>query len=268
MPYVSRLQRLLFVSPSSFNVKVGVDIQLNALALQQNGVWVNKNFQTVWSSSDSSHGSSNGNGSFHGVAAGSFNANAGIYLFDEDPDCPYNGAPCPATYYQGYASGTTVASCAVPTGFGLAVGRDNGDGTLYFQYTWASSTGTYSDLTAAGCSVHENVYPGGSPYSWSSPPYASSNQNANPTIGPPGGVPGADGILQDNHTYGSFASSYAYDTFTATQYYQYSCTCDGSSNVNLQGPIYITRTVSQNGDLTWKYVITKAGYTASINPLP
>ena len=64
----------------------------------------------------------------------------------------------------------------------------------------------------------------------------------------------------------SWTKPYQYATFSATQYYQYSC--NGPTQHTLMGPITITRTVSQNANGTWMYQVTKSGSSATLNPLP
>jgi len=118
---------------------------------------------------------------------------------------------------------------------------------LHFEYAWDSSSGKLSDLTGSGCTVYENVsYPGGNPFLWPSPPYATGSRTPNPTILPSPPVPGADGSLQDTHSPKPFLKPYRPATFSATQYYQYSCTCGNANNIDLAGPITVTRTVTQN----------------------
>lgn len=161
----------------------------------------------------------------------------------------------------------SVAACAVPTNFHQVGVADIGGGVLRFDYVWGSSTGKLPDLGTSGCTVSEIVtYPGSNPYYWPSPPWAYNTPN--PTISPTPPKPGQDGSLEDFHYTGTLTTSHATASFTATQYYRYSCSCNNSSNVNLAGPISITRSVSQNADGTWKYTITKSGASASINPLP
>lgn len=212
---------------------------------------------------------SSGNGSIanvtrfsvKGVSAGSTNGYASA------PIVVTKGVRCPLLPQQ--AQTTAHATCAIPTNFRQTVGRDAGSGVLHFEYAWDSSTAHLSDLELSGCTVNENVsYPGGNPFYWPSPPWASGTNTPNPTILPVPPIPGADGTGADNHSTAGFRTPYQAASFTATQYYQYSCTCDHSSNVHLAGPISIVRSVGQNPDLTWKYTITKSGVSAYINPLP
>lgn len=158
--------------------------------------------------------------------------------------------------------------CAVPTNFHqVGQGTDVGNGRLRFLYAWESSSGNLADLSA--CTVGEIVtYPGSSPYTFPSPPFPNVTV-PNPTIT---GRPGNEGQFQDNHsTPGSFVKPYSAASFTATQYYRYSCPCkNGGAFVNLVGPIDIIRSVSRVGFSTpdYKFTITKSGSSATINPLP
>lgn len=196
-----------------------------------------------------------GAGSTTDFSSGTFNYNNGVSKYCS----PRQASP------QGHANIT----CAIPTNFRQTVGRDAGNGVLHFEYAWDSSTGHLSDLSSSGCTVNENVsYPGGNPFYWPSPPWASGTHTNNPTILPSPPLSGADGALQDDHSPLTFQRPYQAAAFTATQYYQYSCTCDHSSNVNLAGPISIARSVSMNSGGIWKYTITKSGVSAYINPLP
>ncbi len=70
-------------------------------------------------------------------------------------------------------------SCASITNFKENFTNAGADGTLYWNYTWASTTGTQNDLKA--CTIRETVYyPGTSnPYVWPSP---MMSQTANPTL--------------------------------------------------------------------------------------
>ncbi len=150
-----------YVDPGSFSENVGDDYQLNALALQQNGVWVNKNFQTSWGSSNSSIGSSSGSGKFHGVAAGSFQATASIYLLDENPDCPYNGAPCPRTLYSGWTAGAVTPTISGPSTVWWFNG-ENPDATHYpTSITLTAAGGSTASWTVTNGSARINISPSG-----------------------------------------------------------------------------------------------------------
>jgi hypothetical protein len=154
-----------------------------------------------------------------------------------------------------------TATCPVPTNF-QETGSSDSNGILYFTLTWGSSSGNLQDL--AGCTVNENVsYPGGNPYYFNSPPYQAGSNWPNPTIQPVPPVNAQNDIAYDTHGHPAFQGPYRADYFTATQYYQYSCTCNNSSNVPLAGPISITRSVTQNSNGTWKYTVTKAGVIGS-----
>ena len=104
---------------------------------------------------------------------------------------------------------------------------------------------------------------GHSPFIWPKPPWNSQNNNPVSI-----GVPGTDGMYWDYHLNGndSWTKPHTGATFAATQYYRY--TCNGGSEVNLMGPLSITRTVSRNANGTYMYKVTKSGASATLNPLP
>lgn len=169
---------------------------------------------------------------------------------------------CDVEGYQSGRGALVQVTCQVPTNFRqVGPGVDSGGGVLHFDYAWSSSTGNLSDLSI--CTVNEIVtYPGvADPYVWPRPPWNTATRN------PAGsGVPGTAGSGSDNHTPGTFITPYQAANFTAVQTYNYTCGVCG--NGTLYGPLNIVRDVSQNADTTWKYVITKSGASASINPLP
>ncbi|HEX5411140.1 MAG TPA: hypothetical protein VFZ27_04695 [Terriglobia bacterium] len=165
------------------------------------------------------------------------------------------------------SSGTGSGSISVeatPTNFHQVDESAEAGGVLHFDYAWGSSSGNLADLT--NCTVNEKVsYPGTqNPYVWPDPPWNTATPN--PTIAPNPPVPGTDGAASDNHSPGTFVKPYQAANFNASQIYQYSCT--GGISGTLMGPLTISRSVSQNSNGTWKYMITKSGASASINPLP
>lgn len=95
---------------------------------------------------------------------------------------------------------------------------------------------------------------------------AVEHQDANPTVIWP--APGSDGAMGDDHSPGTIVKPHAEASFTATQHYRYRCPCkNGNSPVVLMGPIAITREVKRRPDGKFKYIITKSGKSASIDPL-
>jgi hypothetical protein len=175
-----------------------------------------------------------------------------------------NANPCPLSQPEPSAD-TNV--CAVPTNFHAYSCGDNGNGDLHFVYTWESTSGSLSDLTM--CTVGEIVtYPGTqNPWPAPSPPFPP-NTYANPTINDEAATSGTftdDHLLRDT----TFVKPYSASSYNATQYYRYKCTCSNNGNyVNLQGPLSIARSVSQNSNGSWKFTVTKSGCSATINPLP
>jgi hypothetical protein len=102
------------VSQISSTAPVGSTATFEALAFGQDNVWHNvsagmpaNGVIVTWSSSNTNVATSQGNGSFTGVAAGTFSAQAAATLLDENADCPEGShSPCPNTPYPGSAGGT------------------------------------------------------------------------------------------------------------------------------------------------------------------
>jgi hypothetical protein len=159
-----------------------------------------------------------------------------------------------------------VTVAATPVNFRQTAVVNQGSGVLKFTYEWDSSTGNLDDLSQ--CQVQELVaYPGGNPFVWPSPPYASGNTTSNPLAYPNPGIPATDGGTYDVQDHPGFQKPYASSDFTASQTFQFSC-----SNYYLGfwqtfpwGPAPIVRTVQQSG-VTWNYTITKSGSSAGTPP--
>lgn len=204
---------------------------------------------------------------FTGVAEGTTNVTALIGTFEH---YTWDGRDCydDNFTYDVIDGGPVETHCYVPRNFHqVGSGTDTGNGTLHFEYAWESSSGNLSDLSV--CFVGEIVtYPGTGNYTFPSPPFPNITV-PNPTTT---GRPGNEGAFQDNHsTPGSFVRPYSNSSFTATQYYRYSCPCkNGGAYVNVAGPNDIVRTVSRVNFSTpdYKFTITKSGASATINPLP
>jgi hypothetical protein len=71
---------------------------------------------------------------------------------------------------------------------------------------------------------------------------------------------------QDNHGHPPIVPPYQPATVIAGQVYAFSCPCVEGEQM-LGGPYTLMRTISQRPDGAWKYVITKAGVTATADPL-
>ncbi|MFN7938833.1 MAG: hypothetical protein U0R19_36225 [Bryobacteraceae bacterium] len=123
-------------------------------------------------------------------------------------------------------------------------------GSLYFEYTWESSTGNLADLT--GCTVQERVdYYGATPYN---PPPPFNAALDNPTTGTP--VPASYGELGDTHSLTKLDESKLVESsFVATQRYEFHCPCQEGV---LRGPIMIQRRIFQI-DGIWVYELKKEG---------
>jgi hypothetical protein len=160
-----------------------------------------------------------------------------------------------------------TSTCARPVNFRNTVnGRDEGGGTLYFEYAWESSSGSLSDLQS--CTLGERVsYSGGNPFPLPAPFPAISFDN--PQIA---NVPGTAGGFADRHrTPGQFRVPYSEASFTALQDYRWQCSCADNNawhTFDGYGAVPIVRTVAQSDSGTWYFMITKAGAAAAVSPLP
>lgn len=172
---------------------------------------------------------------------------------------------------KGSPSSTANSTCAVPVNFViLGIPGDIGNGNLQLDAVWDSSTGSgpefLSDLST--CVVNEYViYPGGgTTYTYPNPPF-NETEPVNPFVGTP--VNGSDGILADTHFTPTFSSTLIPSTPPAAlQYYYYQCAnVNDGKPVILAGPISITRSVTKNTDGTFKYTVTKLGFSATLDPI-
>ena len=167
-------------------------------------------------------------------------------------------------------SASVTTPKAYPVNFRVREASDIGDGYLRYIYDFDSSTGNYSDL--AKCTMGEIVYFPTSAlvYSWPSPPFPPASED-NPTK------------IDGSARYGTFTDTYkssreksfrlpfSSSSFTLIQYYRYKCSgVNHGQYVNIAGPIYITRSVSRNDDLTWRYTVSTSlsSVSGAINPLP
>jgi hypothetical protein len=157
---------------------------------------------------------------------------------------------------------------ATPVNFRQTTVMDAGSGDLRFTYAWDSSSGYFADLSA--CTVGEIVtYPGfANPYPFPSPPFPP-DAYSNPTVI---NLAATSGGFQDDQKLTpstTFVKPYSSSSFTATQYYRYSCSnYQNGAYVNIKGPLSIVRSVSPNGSGGWEFTVTKSGSSAVINPLP
>ena len=168
------------------------------------------------------------------------------------------------SYWTCYAApqigrATVTAACASITNFTENFVNSGSDGTLYWNYTWSSSTGKQSDLAA--CSIGETVYyPGTSnPYVWPAP---MVSQSFSPTLISSTGS--MAGFSDRNLPPTSYSTPYYSSSFNATQRFWWHCPC--YQNDTLQNPVgdrTITRQVSQGAYGKWTYQITKSGQTAT-----
>lgn len=193
---------------------------------------------------------------------------AAIYYTWTSPDkVGATADPFTATWSSPDYSTKDVVSITLtaPTNYaqtGPGVAQPNG--TLHFEYSWQSTTGSLTDLSQ--CQVGENVkYPGtANPYRWPSPPYNGASPN--PTVI---WLAATEGGLQDNHSHAAFLAPYVANVFDATQAYRYRCTgLDAVSFPNWSN-ITIERSVADStGKGCWNYTISKSGSSASVPRLP
>jgi hypothetical protein len=192
-----------------------------------------------------------------GTAVGSGSVNANI-----------SGPTC------GTGAGASITvSCAVPTNVHVTSCSDAGNGDLHFDYGYSSTDGNLQHL--GSCTLGEIVTYQGSQNPWPFPAPFPPDAYDNPTIGDfnaATGGPNGPGTFTDDHKLTpsiTFRKPYNANSFTATQYYRYKCSCAGGGQyVNIVGPLSIVRSVSQNANGTWKFTVTKSGCSAQINPLP
>jgi hypothetical protein len=161
---------------------------------------------------------------------------------------------------------------AIPVNFQQTSESSNSsNGFLTFTYSWASSDGSPAHI--ALCNVRELVTYPGAPvaYVWATPPYAAFTTTPNPNSTNPGSA-----MLQaftDTQRNNGFQTPYQANDFVATQIWQFQCP-NYQNNAWVQfaptptTSYSIERTVSLVSGSTWKYMVTKAGYSASLNPLP
>jgi hypothetical protein len=152
---------------------------------------------------------------------------------------------------------------AAPTNFHQTYWEDLGDGVLYFEYAWDSSTGHLSHLS--GCRVGEVVY-----YPSTSDPYIAPDPPFD-LWAPPNptriDVDATLGEMQDEHGKGGeFSKPYCQSRFGAYQWYQY-LTCFGGP-INLEYHD-IERSVYQVDPLdpssVWQYKVEKSGHSSTMD---
>jgi hypothetical protein len=169
-----------------------------------------------------------------------------------------------------------VGVTATPTNFHQTNVADEGNGDLRFAYAWDSTSGSLADLSS--CTIFETVTYPGAPGSFTMAVPFPNITNPNPTVTNQPAVPGSfedDNALASNGTQNTnFRTPFSGSSFTATQVFRYSCLILGSNFSNQLYPttlgesLPIVRTVTSNGDGTFKFTVTKpTGGTATINPI-
>jgi hypothetical protein len=152
---------------------------------------------------------------------------------------------------------TVTPPCATPTNIQQTFVSAGSDGTLNWNYTWNSSTGKLSDLSA--CTMGETVtYQGGNPYVWPAPMVGSTNNPTNPTFSMETGA-----ATDTNYAPSSYSKPYSPGSgFDAAQTIWWNCPCYKSGAQQTAFTNTISRTVSLiNGK--WTYQATKAGQTGT-----
>jgi hypothetical protein len=153
-------------------------------------------------------------------------------------------------------------SKAVPVKFQQVSEANLDDGTLFFKYSWSSSSGKRSDL--ASCKVGERVSYPGSPAEFFFPLPMLGAINPNPTVLKFSAIY----LGMKDHNLpppNGFVKPYTSTSFQATQQFWWSCPYYNNGNSNSFVPdITITRQVFQDTDAFWKYQITKSGSTNTI----
>ena len=169
----------------------------------------------------------------------------------------------------GSTSIQVVPTTATPVNFrilsetNLTTGSTQTIGALFFQYSWSSSTGKQSDLSA--CTVGESVfyqnYPAPS-FTWP-PPMVTTQPTPNPTT--ISGTATNAGFQDTNFAPDSYSQPYSSAGFAATQRFFWSCTnYNNGSTQTLSPDVSIVRSIFKDTDGFWKYQISKSGYVNKI----
>jgi hypothetical protein len=178
------------------------------------------------------------------------------------PDPAQSGQACPHDPTRVCRGGDCV--CARPVNFRQTFAQDTGDGHLYFEYTWSSSTGNLQDLSA--CSVGEIIfYPSDPSFDWPKP-WAPLRSHS-----PAGGLPSAGPsarITDDNVAFvPPVLKPYIPALVPVHQIFVYTCPCvtpGPNLTPQLLDGYFIDHKVQQNGDGSWSVCVAKAGLTSCL----
>ncbi len=156
----------------------------------------------------------------------------------------------------GAANESKEVRIACPVNFHQTSWADVGDGVLYFEYTWESSTWNLWDLE--GCQVGEVVYYPGpdDPYDPPNPPFLDWHI-ANPTRR---AVDATIGEFADRHGHGDFTAPYCFASFMGLQWYQYLDGIGAPHNIESHDIYREVHLVNPSGP--YEYEISKAGHSA------
>jgi hypothetical protein len=201
-----------------------------------------------------SSGGSSPTVSLTGVSTGS--GSATVNVTDRQTSCQRNAS-----------QPLSVVSVAIPTDWTTTSMSRLASGALFFQYTWASSSGNKTDLST--CTTGETVfYPNypNSPYIWPLPMVSST---INPFSPLPRGKGSDAGAEDTNFPPDSYQAPYFATSFPAIQRFWWSCPYyNGGSQVNFVPDLTITRRIFKDTDNFWKYQITKSGVSGNKIKLP
>jgi len=152
-----------------------------------------------------------------------------------------------------------IPATPTPVNFKIYSEANLNTGALFFTYTWSSSTGKQSDLSACtlGESVYYPNYPS-TPYNWPAPMVAST---VDPTV--LSGSATNTGSTDTNYPPDSYSTPYSTVYFNATQRFWWQCS---NYNGGAIQTLYPTQTIlrevfKDSTDGFWKYYISKSGYT-------
>ncbi len=150
---------------------------------------------------------------------------------------------------------------ATPVNFKIYSESNLNTGALFFTYTWSSSTGTQSDLSA--CTLGETVYyPNypSTPYNWPAPMVAST---IDPTV--LSGSATNTASTDTNYPPDSYSTPYSASNFSATQRFWWQCSNYQSGAIQTLYPTQtIMRYIFNDTDGFWKYQISKSGYVNTV----
>jgi hypothetical protein len=246
------------VTVPNYSVFKGSTVQATATIVTETG---NEQLTSGdWSSDNTNIATVNTSGVVTGVNAGSTSIDSPLVNAPPAGQHCYQQGDIVCPYYPWIGTGTVTVQPPAPVNFTITQGATLPDGTLTWTYSFQSSTGNLSDLSA--CQVGETVYYPGSadPYAWPYP-MVSSTHNPSAIYGPAT----SGGFNDRNLPPDSYQKPYNTSSFSATQRLQWECSNYQSGAYQRFVPdITITRQIQLNGS-TWQYKITKSSASAIVN---